>query len=369
MNQKLIVLSLCTVLLAGCANGASEEETPVLRSVEVAAVGIDSISNAFSYSGKAAAVKEISVVTTVAGKVMSYNFEVGDTVRENQVLFTVDSSNLTDQLRSSEANYKASALSLENAEKIYNNNQVLLEQGIISKNEMDQIKLSYDSAKASMEALDISLDVLKKQIGDCTVTSPMSGVIVQRNVERGSFISQATPAYVIMDLSTIKVEVGVSEQAVNSIHVGDEVQVSMSAVSDTPLIGKVSTISPASGQAGTYSVKVELNNKDGSIKAGMLADVSFTKEKAEAVVVLPRSAVLTKNDETYVYVVEGDIAKKTLVTTGIDTGETIEITSDLPAGTLVVTRGQTYISDGEQVALQDPAASAESSSENTAKGE
>ncbi|MDD4843596.1 MAG: efflux RND transporter periplasmic adaptor subunit [Anaerotignum sp.] len=376
MTKKLIVLSLCTVLLAGCANGATEEETAVLRNVEVAAVGIDSISNDFSYSGKAAASKEISVVPTIPGEVTSYNFEVGDTVRENQVLFTVDSSDLTDKLRSSEASYKASVLKLENTEKTYNNNVVLFEQGIISQTEMDTIKLSYESEKASIEALDISLEVLKKQISDCTVTSPMSGVIVTRNVERGGFISQSTPAYVIMDLYTIKVEVGVSEQAVNSIHVGDEVQVTMTAVSDTPLVGKVSTISPASDQSGTYSVKVELDNKDGLIKSGMLADVNFTKEKAEDAVVLPREAVLTKNGETYVFIVEGDVAKKTPVTTGIDTGETIEITSGLPVGTQVVTRGQTYISDGEQVEISAPATSStakenttEGTTENTAKGE
>ncbi len=377
MTKKLIVLSLCTVLLAGCTNGATEEESAVLRNVEVAAVGIGSISNDFSYSGKAAASKEISVVPTIAGEVMTFNFEVGDTVKENQVLFTVDSSDLTDQLRSAEASYQVSVLNLENAERNYNNNQVLMEQGIISKTDMDQIKLAYESAKANIEALDVSLDILKKQIGDCSVTSPMSGVIVTRNVERGGFISQSTPAYVIMDLSTIKVEVGVSEQAVNSIHVGDEVQVTMTAVSDTPLVGKVSTLSPASGQSGTYSVKVELDNKDGLIKSGMLADVNFTKEKVEDAVVLPREAVLTKNGETYVFIVEGDIAKKTPVTTGIDTGETIEITSDLPVGTQVVTRGQTYISDGEQVEIATNAATStakentteEGTTENTAKGE
>lgn len=367
MNQKLIILCLCSVLLAGCANGASEEEETVLRTVEVAAVGIDSISNDFSYSGKAAASKEISVVPTIPGEVMNYFFEVGDTVRENQVLFTVDSSDLNDKLRSAEASYNASKLNLENAEKTYTNNKVLFQGGIISETEMDQIKLSYESAKANIESLEVNLDILKKQINDCSVTSPMSGVIVSRNVERGGFASQTTPAYVIMDLSTIKVEVGVSEQAINVIHVGDKVQVTMSAVSDTPLIGKISTISPASSQTGTYSVKVELDNKDGAIKSGMLADVNFVKEKADDAIILPRDAVLTKNGEFYVYIVEGDIAKKTPVTTGIETGETIQITSDLPEGAQIVTRGQTYLSDGEQVSIANQADPAENTAENIAE--
>lgn len=367
MKQKLIIFSLCAVLLAGCAKEAPEEEI-VLRSVEVTTIGKDSISNSFSYSGKAAASKEISVAPTIPGEVMSYHFEVGDSVRENQVLFTVDSSTLNDQLRSSEANYNASKLNLANVEKTYTNNKVLAEQGIIAQTELDQTKLTYETAKANIEALEVNLDILKKQIRDCTVTSPMSGVIVTRNVERGSYASQSAPAYVIMDLSKIKVEVGVSEQAVNSIKIGDEVQVRMSAVSDTPLIGNVSTISPTSSATGTYLVKVELNNKDGRIKSGMLADVNFTKEQAVDVLVLPRSSVLSKDGETYIYIVDGDTAKKTLVTTGIDTGETVEITSDLPEGTQVVTRGQTYLSDGEKVTIATQAPT-ENTSEDTAKGE
>lgn len=367
MNQKLILFSLCAVLLTGCAKEAPEEK-PTLRSVEVTTVGKDAITSSFSYSGKAAASKEISVVPTIPGKVMGYHFEVGDTVKENQVLFSVDSATLNDQLRSAEVNYNAAKLSLANTEKTYNNNKVLFEQGIIAEAEIDQMKLGYESAKANIEALEVNMDILKKQIGDCTVTSPMSGVIVSRNIERGSYASPSIPAYVIMDLSTIKVEVGVSEQAVNNIKLGDEVQVNMSAASATPLKGKITTISPASSQSGTYTVKIELNNKDGIIKSGMLADVIFTKEKAENVLVLPANAVITKNGETYVYVVENNVAKKTPVTIGIQTGETLEITSDLPVGTQVVTRGQTYISDGEQVEIASPATPAKGTTEDTAKG-
>ena len=91
------------------------------------------------------------------------------------------------------------------------------------------------------------------------------GTVAQRGVERGGFASQAAPAYTVMDLSTIKVEVGVSEQVVNTIAIGDEVAVKMTAVSAEPLTGRVSTISPSAGQTGTYTVKIELNNQDKSI--------------------------------------------------------------------------------------------------------
>ena len=358
MNHKLILFSLCAVLLAGCAKEEVKEEA-ILRSVEVATVGKDSITSSFSYSGKAAPAKEISVVPTIPGEVVSFSFDVGDTVKENQVLFSVDSSTLADQMRSAQANYNVAVLNLENAERSYNNNKTLFDQGIISKTEMDQTTLGFETAKANIEALNVNMDILKKQIGDCTVTSPMTGVVVSRNVERGSLASQAAPAYVIMDLSTIKVEVGVSEQAVNNIHLGDEVQVAMTAASADAFTGKVATISPASGQTGTYLVKIEIGNKDGIIKSGMLADVSFVSEKADDVLVLPISTVITKDGESYIYTVENNVAKKTPVTLGIETGENVEITTDLPEGTQVVTRGQTYLTDGEQIEISTASDSTE----------
>ena len=123
----------------------------------------------------------------------------------------------------------------------------------------------------------------------------------------------------------------------------------MTAASAEPLQGHVSTIAPATGQTGMYTVKVELDNKEGLIKSGMMAEVRFTMDSSDDAIVLPRNAVITKEDETYVYVVENGTAKKVLVELGIEAADTIEITSGLSDGDAVVTKGQTYISDGEEV--------------------
>ena len=81
----------------------------------------------------------------------------------------------------------------------------------------------------------------------------------------------------------------------------------------------------------------------------MLGEVSFTKESANDTIVLPRSCIIEKDNEVYVYIEENGKAKKVLVTTGIDTGENIQITSGLEEGMNVVTKGQTYLTDGEDV--------------------
>ena len=156
-------------------------------------------------------------------------------------------------------------------------------------------------------------------------------------------------------------------RSVNNIAVGDEVAVLMTAVSAEPLTGIVATVAPTVGQTGTYAVTVELDNAEGIIKAGMMAEVSFTAEKAEDTIVLPRNAVIEKDDQTYVYIVKDGTAKKVIVETGIDTGESIEIRKGLKDGDAVVTKGQTYISDGEAVNVTNAEVSAEASTEE--KGE
>lgn len=373
MKKRSLCLALiCAAMLAGCGQTKETVEEKTARSVETTTVGTGAISSDFSFSGKVAPSREVSVVPTIAGKVLSFGYEVGDSVGAGAVLFTVDSTDLQNNLRSVQASYDVAELQAQNAKTTLESNQILYDEGIIAKSEYDQIKLAYDTAEANLTSLQVQMDNLQKNIADCSVTSPISGVISARNIEIGSFASQSTPSYTIIDLSRVKVEVGVSEQMVNDIAVGDEVDVLLTAVSPEPLTGTVSTISPAATQAGTYTVKVELDNSRGLLKAGMLAEVKFVKEASDNTIILPRDAVMTKDGETYVYIVENNTAKKTLVTTGIESGDQIEITEGLTEGMEVVTKGQTYISDGEEVQIADLKTPVEETdTENTAeaKGE
>ncbi len=358
MKKRIgLLLTLSLVIgLAGCAEQKQEPETveKTVRTVQTTAVSTGNISSDFSYSGKVAPSREVSVVPTIPGKVVSYGFDVGDHVSEGAVLFQVDSTDLQNNLRSIEANYNATKLQMDNAKNTLDNNMVLLEEGIVSQSEIDQMKLAYDSAQASLTAIQIQKENLEKNIADCTVKSPINGVVSVRGVEIGSFASQGAPAYTLIDLSAVKVEVGVSEQMVNEIAEGQKVDVLLTAVSPEPLQGTVSTINPTASQTGTYTVKVTMNNGKKLLRPGMLAEVRFITAASSGAMLLPRNAVLEKDDEVYVYTVENNVAKKVLVETGIESGEMIEITKGLTEGMQVVTKGQTYISDGETVKVSQP---------------
>ena len=108
-KRILIALALCMALGTACGKKEVEEEK-TLRSVEVTTVGKGDIASEFSYTGKAAPAKEVSVVPTVPGKVLSFNYDVGDKVGQGAVLFTVDSTDLQNNMRSLQASYNAAKL-------------------------------------------------------------------------------------------------------------------------------------------------------------------------------------------------------------------------------------------------------------------
>ena len=160
--------------------------------------------------------------------------------------------------------------------------------------------------------------------------------------------------FTIIDTSTVKLSVGVSEQLINRLHVGDPVQVTVSAASEEPFEGVIHTVSPAAGQTGTYAIEVELDNPDGLLKSGMFAEVVFTGDRSENTVILPRSAVLSDTQGDYVFVENSGTVRRADVETGIDNGNEIEITSGLSEGDRVVVKGQEYLSDGTSVTVQEP---------------
>lgn len=298
----------------------------------------------------------------------------------------VNGATMQSQIENAKTALENAKLNFDNVKTTYENNKVLFEAGILSQTEMNQIQLSYDSAEVAYHQAEQNYDLVanqmpaenqrkaedaynsavaqkasieaqiksaQKTISDATVTAPISGVITTKNIVAGTVLSQASPAYIITDMSKVKIDVAVTQQVINTLSVGQQVDVVLSAISQEPFQATITTINPVANAQGTYDVQVELNNPDGVLKVGMLGEVSFTKESAENTIVLPRSCVIEKDNEIYVYIEENGKAKKVLVTTGIDTGENIQITSGLEEGMNVVTKGQTYLSDGDTVQIAE----------------
>lgn len=208
---------------------------------------------------------------------------------------------------------------------------------------------SLKSAQAQVQTAQVAVNNAKQQVSYCTVKSPVDGTVLTKNATVGSMISGA--GYQIVDLTSVNVQVNASEQIATSVKVGDAVTINIPSLStDNQTTGSITEIPPSANSDGTYTIKISIPNPNGTLKGGMFAEVYFAKSTSNNAVIVPRNAVLDDNgEEYYVFVNENGIAKKVVVTVGIDTGDTIEIVNGLSINDKVVTSGQTYLADGDSI--------------------
>jgi RND family efflux transporter MFP subunit len=206
---------------------------------------------------------------------------------------------------------------------------------------------SLNSAIASRATIEAQIQSTQSTLKDYTITSPISGYVTAKNVTEGAMFNGT--AYTICDTSTVNIEVNVSEDIETRVKVGDDVRITVPSVSDDELTGSITEINPAANTDGTYTIKVNMDNADGKYKAGLYAEVYFAKDTSENAITVTRNSVLHSNDEYCVYVENNGVVEKRIVTVGIDTGDRIEVTSGLSASDRVVSKGQTYLKDGDEV--------------------
>ncbi|MCD8214199.1 MAG: efflux RND transporter periplasmic adaptor subunit [Clostridiales bacterium] len=208
-----------------------------------------------------------------------------------------------------------------------------------------------ESAQNAVNTAQIALESAQKNLRDATVTSPISGTVLECNVTAGATLSISSP-FVIIDQSTVNVEVNVSEQIIPAVSVGTEAEITVTTLGTDTFTGTVTEIAPGANSDGTYTVKINIPNPDTRLRSGMSAKVAFNKEISTDALVLPRDAVQNDEEEYYVFVVidgEQQTVERRVVEVGVDGGTEIEIVDGLEADELVVTKGQTYLIDGSAV--------------------
>ena len=316
----------------------------------------------------------------------SYNAALANAEAARVTYETVNGAAMQMQIANAELNLTNAEIQYNTAKETHEKNKVLYEAGAVSdfaleqsadavtmaesayntakeayemtanvmpgENE-DKARAAYEAALSNANSVKAQLASVEKTLNDTNVKAPISGTIASSNLTVGEYAPSTMPAFVIIQTDTMKMSVNVSEQIINKIHNGDEVNIKISAISNDFIKGTINTVSPAASASGTYPIEILLENPGGVLKAGMFGEVYFTTEKSDATISIPRNAVIDKNGEKYVFVEKNGIVSKRIVSTGIDTGDYIEITSGLSENEHVVTKGQTYLSDGDEVLVSN----------------
>lgn len=377
MKKRILaaLLAASMALCAGCGSQsddtAEDDQTPSGTAVEVTEVTQGAMSTEYSVNGKVAADNEVQVFPMLAGQVLTLSVSEGDKVSKGQTLLSVDTSTVTSTMSSLRESYNATKtatdkaienaqISVQQAQLAVENTEALLEAGAAAEQDLTKAKQGLEQAQAgvaqaraqqaaSLAQIQASMDQINKQASLGTVTAPCAGTVTTVNVVQGGMASSAQPAVVIAEDSRVKIKASVSEDVFAGLHVGDSAGVQISVLSDEVKTAKILSL-PAAANQQTNLYDVSVSVPDGTDPAiGSFATVIFYTDRRENTLSVPTECVLTGNDnERYLFTVDegGTTAKRVTVETGLVGKTQTEITSGLTAGDRVVTKGQSYLSDG-----------------------
>ena len=333
--KRIVILAVAAALTAGCTGKKSEtvaEETGVLTKTTLSEAATVQLTEEFT--SEIEPYKENDITPAASGvHIDKIYVEVGDPVREGQLIVTLDPTQYTQQL-----------VQLKTVEDDYNRLLPVFEAGGISAQQIEQAKAQ----------LDVQREVVANLKKNIEVRSPISGVVTARNYESGDLFAQQ-PILHIMQIDPLKVIANISEQYFPNVKVGMPVKLAVDIFPDEEFTGTVSLIYPAlDPTTRTFKVEVKVPNAKRTLRPGMYARTTFDMGSKEGVMV-PDVAVQKQvgSAERYLYVIVGDsVAERRSVKVGRQVGDRVDILSGVEAGEPVAVTALSKLFDGAKVDIK-----------------
>ena len=359
----LTMVLLLSFLLPGCSKPPMSEAEASATPVEVIKVTKSDLQMNYNTSGQIEGSAEATISSKVSGRVTAVKVKMGDHVKKGQVLFQIDAKDASNDLVQSkaslsiaEASYDLAAQALKDAQKSYDRSKALFDSQIISQSEMENAesalvnaKLSLKQAQKQVEQAKINVSSSQADLADYSVSSPVNGLVGEISVDVGEMVSSQADVGTVINIDTVKVTTSVPESVVNRLELDTKVPVEISSL-DKSVEGTVAAIAPLTdSQTMGYKVEVKIANPSGEIKPGMSAKINLFTGTLKNVITLPVDAIIEKDGQNVVYIVEDNKAKEIFVEVGVSNDTDVEITEGLEVNQLVVVEGNGLLSDGQSV--------------------
>lgn len=348
--QLFRLLPLLALAVTGC-----KPATPVAGgagggalAVQVVAVPArqQAVSETVSLVGSVVPNEAIEVQAEADGLVKEITFAEGQRVEKGALLVALEETKLAAQLAESEANLQLARTSFERVKE-------LLRGKLISQQE-------YDQASGTYSANEAGVNLKRRLLKDARVTAPFSGITGARKVSPGQVVSKSTSLTMLVDLDTVKVEVGIPERYLGQVSVGQTLEFKVAAYPKDTFKGEVYFISPQL-DAGTRTalVKARIANPDAKLKGGMFASLELRLQLRESALVIPEPAIVNNGDATMVFALTAsNTAQMKPVKIGLRLAGKAEVLSGLTVGEMVVVEGVQKLRPGATVKLAGAEATA-----------
>lgn len=322
---------------------------PAIAQVELAdsdlvKAQVRELTQGLAISGALKAVNSAFIKARVAGELQGLTVREGDNVKIGQIIARIESSDYAARVRQAREQAESAKAQVNVAQRQYDNNQALVNQGFISKTALDTSLANLNAAKSTYRAAQAATDVAAKSVEDTVLKSPIAGQVSQRLAQAGERVGIDSKIIEVVDVSQLELEASLGTQESLSVQIGQTAQLQIEG-STQHINAKIVRINP-SAQAGSRSVQVYLrleNPVDGGaatpvLRQGLFAQGTLGTAQATLLAV-PLSSIRTDKPAPYIQVIEnGKVAHKT-VTLGVrgnTDGETLVSITGLAEGAQVV---------------------------------
>ena len=265
-------------------------------------------------SGALKASQSAFIKARVAGELMDLTVREGDRVQAGQVVARVEPTEFQARVRQAQQQADAARAQVDIAQRQFDNNQALVNQGFISQTALISSQASLNGAKATHMAALAALDVARKSLDDATLRSPLSGVVSQRLAQAGERVAVEARVVEVIDLSQLELEAALPASDAAQVRVGMTAQLNIEGQAQ-PVPAKVLRINP-SAQAGSRSVVVYLGVAGGEgLRQGLFAQGSLGTQSLQ-LLALPITSVRTDKPQPYVQVVQDGVVRHVTVQPG-----------------------------------------------------
>ena len=339
---RTIIIASAALLAAACGSNAGKQteqqaaavvaEDPTVAVVEVFT---REVPQEAVYTSTVQAYAKNNIAPQMAGRITKINVEIGDFVKEGQILAEIDKAQLLQ-----------AQLQLQNQEVELQRLKSLYEAGGLSQSDYDAIQMQYNVLKTQVENL----------IENTTLRSPINGVVTARNYDVGDMYAMSMPIFTVEQIVPVKLLVGISESDYSKVKKGDSVSITADAIPGKTFYGKVNRIYPTVDPATrTFTVEVKVDNAYKTLRPGMFvrATINFGVNNN---VVIPDVAVVKQqgSGERFVYVLnEDNTVTYQKVVLGRRMGAEYEVLEGISNGAKVVTGGQIRLKDGIKVTVNE----------------
>ena len=321
ISWKWVVAAVAVLLLAGglmrtlaarkdqqaalAQATAQKAQTVVeLATTDIVKAETRELSQGLPISGSLKAVNSAVVKARVAGELQDLRVREGDAVKAGQVIARVDPTETRARLKQAQEQADSAKAQIDIAQRQWNNNKALVDQGFISKTALDTSWNSFVSAEANHKAALAAVDMARKLMDDTVLTAPISGIVSQRLAQQGERVAIDGRVVEIVDLGRLELEAALSAADSMGVRVGQDATLQIEG-SMKPVAAKVVRINP-SAQAGSRSVLAYLAVAEpAGLRQGLFAQGVVAIGRASALAV-PLAAVRTDKPAPYVQLVEGN---------------------------------------------------------------